>query len=104
MKKKLLFVPILLLTSCQSVSSTSVQSVESSTTPNIESKTESNIESISKDLYTNLSIIEFNDVHGFISQDEYNMQGLSNASYLINNIRARETYDNVLLTNSVVAI
>lgn len=97
MKKKLLFVPILLLTSCQSISSTSVQSVESSTTPNIESKTESNIESISKDLYTNLSIIEFNDVHGFISQDEYNMQGLSNASYLINNIRARETYDNVLL-------
>ncbi len=43
-----------------------------------------------------LSIIEMNDVHGYIMQNEDNKMGLSNMSYIINNIRDEEGEDNVL--------
>ena len=46
---------------------------------------------------TVLSIIELNDVHGYIMQDEDGREGLSNVSYLINQIREEQDYDNVLL-------
>lgn len=44
-----------------------------------------------------LSIIEMNDVHGFIEQNSSNKLGLSNMAYLINEVREEQDYDNVLL-------
>lgn len=44
-----------------------------------------------------LSIIEFNDVHGYIMQNSNKMSGLSNAAYTINGIREEVGNDNVLL-------
>ncbi|MFA6843393.1 MAG: bifunctional UDP-sugar hydrolase/5'-nucleotidase, partial [Bacilli bacterium] len=44
-----------------------------------------------------LDILEMNDLHGYITQDTYGTGGLSNASYLINQIRNETPEDDVLL-------
>ena len=44
-----------------------------------------------------LTIIEANDVHGYIMQDEDGRNGISNMAYLINNIREDVGENNVLL-------
>lgn len=46
---------------------------------------------------SNLTIIEMNDVHGYIMQDENGRQGLSNMAYLVDEIREDVGKDNVLL-------
>ena len=45
----------------------------------------------------NLSIIEMNDVHGFVTQNSSGTYGLSNAAYRINQIRNEDSYDNTVL-------
>lgn len=44
-----------------------------------------------------LSILTVNDLHGYITQDEYGRNGFSNMSYLINQIRDSSLLDNVIL-------
>ena len=44
-----------------------------------------------------LHILEFNDTHGYILQDENGMNGLSNAAYLVNQIRNANPKDDVVL-------
>jgi 2',3'-cyclic-nucleotide 2'-phosphodiesterase/3'-nucleotidase len=45
-----------------------------------------------------LSIITMNDLHGYIEQDDYGEGGISNAAYLINQIRA-ESDETILIAN-----
>lgn len=52
-------------------------------------------ENIYGDTYT-LNILEFNDLHGHIEKVN-NQGGISNASYLINQIRDEDEYDNTIL-------
>lgn len=44
-----------------------------------------------------LQILSINDLHGFIVQDEYGLNGISNLSYKINSIREENDVDDVLL-------
>lgn len=44
-----------------------------------------------------LSILSINDLHGYIEQEEDGSEGLSNAAYLINQIRNEDDLDNVIL-------
>ena len=44
-----------------------------------------------------ISVLEFNDLHGYINQSSEGRGGLSNASYLINKIRREDDEDNVVL-------
>ncbi len=44
-----------------------------------------------------LTILSVNDLHGYIEQDEYGMNGLSNMAYLINKIRDENPLDDVVL-------
>ena len=46
---------------------------------------------------TNLSIVAFNDTHGYIMQNEYGQYGISNVAHLVDEIRAEKGEDNVLL-------
>lgn len=47
--------------------------------------------------YMDLHILEVNDVHGYLTQDENGKNGLSNLAYLINQIRNEDTKDNTIL-------
>lgn len=46
-----------------------------------------------------LHILELNDTHGYCLQDENGKNGLSNMSYLINNIRNEDNSNTVLIAN-----
>ena len=45
----------------------------------------------------NLSIIEFNDVHGYIMKNDNGTYGLSNAAKMVNDIRNEDQYDNTVV-------
>ena len=98
-KKKLLYLSLLfVLCSCKNQDDISKQN-----TSNALESTSNEVEKSSNETKSNtketsvLSILEFNDVHGFISQDLNKAYGLSNAAYLVNQIRNKQPYDNVLL-------
>lgn len=55
-----------------------------------------NQENAEKNINTTITIIEMNDVHGYIMQDENKMLGLSNMAYLIDKIRQEKGEDHVL--------
>lgn len=44
-----------------------------------------------------ISIIQMNDVHGHVEQDRNGKNGISNAAYLIDQIRAEDEWDNTVL-------
>lgn len=44
-----------------------------------------------------VNILEMNDIHGHIEQDSFGKNGVSNAAYLVNQIRQENSYDNTLL-------
>lgn len=44
-----------------------------------------------------LTILTINDLHGYIEQDEYGKNGISNMAYLVNEIRDENDYDDVIL-------
>ena len=52
---------------------------------------------LKKGTKTTLSIIEANDVHGYIMQDENGRNGISNMAYLIDDVREEVGKNNVLL-------
>lgn len=47
-----------------------------------------------------ISVLEMNDLHGYISQSSEGKAGLSNASFIINRIRIEDDEDNVLLVGN----
>ncbi len=87
------------ITTTQTTEMTTAPEVSKTTTDVIPSS--SNIlttlttENIYGDTYT-LNILEFNDLHGHIEKVN-NQGGISNASYLINQIRDEDEYDNTIL-------
>lgn len=44
-----------------------------------------------------VEIVQMNDIHGHIEQDSYGKNGISNAAYLVENIRKEQKEDNTLL-------
>ncbi len=44
-----------------------------------------------------VNIVEMNDIHGHVEQDEYKRCGISNASYLVEQIRKEDKADNTVL-------
>ena len=67
------------------------------TTPNVSPSTSTSKPNTQLPAQMKLSIIEFNDVHGYIMKNDNGTYGLSNAAKMVNDIRNEDQYDNTVV-------